>query len=609
MKKKVFYILSFVLPVFIFLVISNLMGFNISDDSYYNDYPNLLILTINSFKKINYFFTFKYGLGVDLYNIKTLFSNSLLNMLFMFFSSKHVIDFIYYITVFRIGLMGVTMSIYLNSLSDDKYSYKTIIFSLLYALSGYVLTYSFSMMWMDSLVLLPLIILGIDKMIFSNKSYLYIIFMSLCLYSNYYSGITILFVCLFYLIYKCNISYCFNIKKLVRFIFSSLLCLGISSIVLLPAMYYLNFINNVDFVFNYDFVNSMLISNKLYLGIIVILLFFLYMFNNRYNKTDRLWTFLYMLLFYLSFNFIFEFIELPIPVTHIYSFSYIFFMIVIAYKCFINIDGINFSNKYMYILLLIVLGLFFVGNLKLVFILIRIILFIIYFFLIKYRCYNAILVFIIIELSINGGVILYGSNEYIDNNYIDEINYISSIDKSFYRTNIDINCDKYFCNNNVKVYLDNNDNLDNKLGVKYYIGDNDQYMILHDNIYYNDSYDDIIYGVSNDNDIIHFTNVKYNGYNYIYRGSISSNNDIKVVSTIPYYDSFEIYVDDNIVDYYIIDDAFIGFDVSSGDHRININYYPKGYKKGIIISVISFILFLCFIRWEQLFYKVNNKLK
>ena len=115
--------------------------------------------------------------------------------------------------------------------------------------------------------------------------------------------------------------------------------------------------------------------------------------------------------------------------------------------------------------------------------------------------------------------------------------------------------------------------------------------------------------ISNDNDIIHFTNVKYNGYNYIYRGSISSNSDIKVVSTIPYYDSFEIYVDDNIVDYYIIDDAFIGFDVSSGDHRININYYPKGYKKGIIISVISFILFLCFIRWEQLFYKVNNKLK
>ena len=66
----------------------------------------------------------------------------------------------------KIALCGTSFYIYLKSHfgldGDDK---MPLIFSTAYALSGFVAAYSWNIMWMDSVMLAPLIILGLEKLV------------------------------------------------------------------------------------------------------------------------------------------------------------------------------------------------------------------------------------------------------------------------------------------------------------------------------------------------------------------------------------------------------------------------------------------------------------
>ena len=76
------------------------------------------------------------------------------------------------------------------------------------------------------------------------------------------------------------------------------------------------------------------------------------------------------------------------------------------------------------------------------------------------------------------------------------------------------------------------------------------------------------------------------------KGNINvTDNDVLFLS-IPYDDSFKILVDNKEVDYYKVFDNFIGLDLETGYHDIEIIYEVKGFKLGLFISLISLITFL-----------------
>ena len=120
------------------------------------------------------------------------------------------------------GLSGLTMCIFLNSISKEKYTWKQILFSLMYALSSYGVAYSVQIMWMDSFILLPLIILGLNKLIMEKNSKLYVLFLTITIFINFYIGFMVCIFCLIYFIYK---SYIYildkkeskNINKIIRY--------------------------------------------------------------------------------------------------------------------------------------------------------------------------------------------------------------------------------------------------------------------------------------------------------------------------------------------------------------------------------------------------------
>ena len=169
-------------------------------------------------------------------------------------------------------------------------------------------------------------------------------------------------------------------------------------------------------------------------------------------------------------------------------------------------------------------------------------------------------------------------------------------------------------NNNIfdgsyTVYINNKEikNAYNKQ-IPLFIKKNDEYKIVIKSNATKIKYDSLIwYQIDYDNYIEtinelkknEFNITKYNKDNHI-EGNIDVNNDKNVLLlTIPYDKGWNIYVDDNKVNYDICFDSFICLDLDKGKHNIKMNYVPSGFIVGLIISSLAFIVTIIYIRKKR----------
>ena len=75
-----------------------------------------------------------------------------------------------------------------------------LVFSTAYALSGFVAAYSWDIMWMDCILLFPLIMVGLEKLVREQKPGLYFVTLALSVFANYYISIMICIFLVFYFI-------------------------------------------------------------------------------------------------------------------------------------------------------------------------------------------------------------------------------------------------------------------------------------------------------------------------------------------------------------------------------------------------------------------------
>ena len=144
--------------------------------------------------------------------------------------------------VFKIGLCGFTFAWYLKEKFQTK-QLSILFFATFYAMSGFVAAYNWNVMWMDTLVLAPLIVLGLERLVREKKSGLYCVTLGLCILSNYYLSIMVcLFLCLYALVLVPELygedGWKAFFKRLGgavgRFAFYSLLAAGMASVILIP---------------------------------------------------------------------------------------------------------------------------------------------------------------------------------------------------------------------------------------------------------------------------------------------------------------------------------------------------------------------------------------
>lgn len=148
--------------------------------------------------KHDFLYTFSKTLGGDMVGLTAYYLASPLNLILLFFPVESIPVGAELITLLKLGLCGLTFSLLI---SQKKKSYSGWIFSTAYALMSYNIVYQSNVMWLDGILLLPLVVLGIH-FIFQNRTpFLYIVTLFLAIVTNYYIGFMICIFSVLYFLY------------------------------------------------------------------------------------------------------------------------------------------------------------------------------------------------------------------------------------------------------------------------------------------------------------------------------------------------------------------------------------------------------------------------
>ena len=362
------FLFSFLLPFLVViagLALRGAMPFGdgslLAIDAWGQYYPMLCAMK-EAVKSGELFWSYKGLLGFNLWAQNAYYTNSILWLPLYLLPDRFMIAGINIFAAIRIGLAGLTCSIYLYGCTTVKkprgVDMKLSVFSAAYALSAYTLAFINQFMWMDAVICLPLVIKGIDNIRSKKGGILYIAALSYTIISNFYIGYM---VCLFSVVYfaGCAIGDRMSLRqlweKVWRFLLYSLIAGAISAVYTVPAYYAIRntaasgagFGGKIEF---YHPVSEVLAGflpfqkislvyevPNIYCGAVGILLCILSFFIQK-NIRKRICIISGCILFYLSLNcnildYVWHGFHYPNQLPGRWSFCLIFLIVKQAYVC------------------------------------------------------------------------------------------------------------------------------------------------------------------------------------------------------------------------------------------------------------------------------------
>ena len=182
-------------------------------------------------------YSWNLGLGSDFVSLYAYYLASPLNFLIVLCPKHYVIEFMTILVLAKIALCGLTFFLFLkyhfHLIGKDSKLHKNqvipaLVFSTAYALSGFVAAYSWDIMWMDCILLFPLIMVGLEKLVREQKPGLYFVTLALSVFANYYISIMICIFLVFYFILLFFTQKGGKLKAFLRFAWYSLLAGSVS---------------------------------------------------------------------------------------------------------------------------------------------------------------------------------------------------------------------------------------------------------------------------------------------------------------------------------------------------------------------------------------------
>lgn len=183
------------------------------------------------------------SIGGSMLGIWAYYLLSPFNILFVFFKETHFAEVLVLVTGLKLIICAVTCYEFLKSKSENNKI--SMLLGITYSLCGFVAAFQMNIMWLDGMIFLPLICMGIDKVIKKQKANMYIITLSLAIITNFYIGFSIcIFVAIYYM-YSYIINYEHRsikiiIKDFFKFALYSIIGLAISSVIIIPVYFMLS---------------------------------------------------------------------------------------------------------------------------------------------------------------------------------------------------------------------------------------------------------------------------------------------------------------------------------------------------------------------------------
>lgn len=309
------------------------------------------------------------GMGTNFTALYAYYLASPSNWFIVLFPQKYMIEIMNVIIILKLCLSSLTFTYYISKHFNTR-KCTIALFGMFYALSGFVAAYSWNIMWLDCLVLLPLIILGLERLVNENRCFLYCITLGLCIYTNYYIAIMVCISVVLYFIvlmaaYKGTRRPVIYVKKFLNFAIYSLLAGGLAACLLLPEFYAftLSASNNIEFpkklslYFSIlNIVTRHLINVPVHLGldhypniycsVAVLLLFPLYVMDKKVDLREKIGKSALVLIFLTAFNlnipnFIWHGFHFPNSLPCRQSFIYVFFLLTMCYEALSHLKSMT----------------------------------------------------------------------------------------------------------------------------------------------------------------------------------------------------------------------------------------------------------------------------
>lgn len=321
-------------------------------------------------------YTWSRSLGGEFMGIFAYYLASPFSFITLLFPKDHMTEALLCMILLKTGSMGLTMGIYLhNTRRSGKIG--VITFSTIYALTAYAVVQAHNTMWIDNLILLPLLTLGIEQLITKRRFALFTVSLSLCMLTNFYIGYM---VCIYTVVYFIYYYFAHNShdennfymerghfwRSLLRITVYSLTAAAIAAVIILPTYYSLSFGKSTFSQTSYEVYEKFSFLDMfyklfpgsydtvrpeglpfLYSGLLTLLLLPVYFFSSEIRAREKMCTAALIGFFFFSFNcsvidIVWHGMQKPNWLNYRYSFMLCFVLIVAAYKGFCLIKTANY---------------------------------------------------------------------------------------------------------------------------------------------------------------------------------------------------------------------------------------------------------------------------
>ena len=397
MTKKRYYTLSILIPAVMILAIfllftitpfGNRTWLTIDLGQQYVDFFSYYQDTLLHHPE-QFFYSFSKSIGGEMVSLWAYYLLSPFNLLFLLIPHSAI-------------AMGVSLLIFLKLVSctvsfavllDVKFkqrNWTTLLFALSYGFMSYLSANQFNMMWLDALIGLPLIVLGVDALLKKRNPLYYVLPLSLTILSNYYTGYMIcLFLGLYfpyaYLMINDSFSWKNFIKQFGRFIFYSVLSVGLIMVILLPTFYSLlgskGTATTIAWSLKSEY-NPLLMASKLFIGSfdfhemqkgypnifvgsLALFSFLCYFKEKKIALFQRLYALFITVIILISFNIeMFDKLwhagQLPNWYSYRFSFLFSFWMVFIGYQWTLKKTAVGIRETFVYFFLFLAAGIGFI---------------------------------------------------------------------------------------------------------------------------------------------------------------------------------------------------------------------------------------------------------
>ena len=397
MTKKRYYTLSILIPTVMILAIfllftitpfGNRTWLTIDLGQQYVDFFSYYQDTLLHHPE-QFFYSFSKSIGGEMVSLWAYYLLSPFNLLFLLIPRSSIAMGVSLLIFLKLVSCTVSFSVLLDVKFKQR-NWTTLLFALSYGFMSYLSANQFNVMWLDALIGLPLIVLGVDALLQKRNPLYYVLPLSLTILSNYYTGYMIcLFLGLYfpyaYLMINDSFSWKNFIKQFGRFIFYSVLSVGLIMVILLPTFYSLlgskGTATTIAWSLKSEY-NPLLMASKLFIGSfdfhemqkgypnifvgsLAMFSFLCYFKEKKIALSQRLYALFIAIVLLISFNIeMFDKLwhagQLPNWYSYRFSFLFSFWMVFLGYQWTLKKTAVGIHETFVYFFLVLAAGIGFI---------------------------------------------------------------------------------------------------------------------------------------------------------------------------------------------------------------------------------------------------------